>query len=93
MFFLGSNSPRVGRGVFKEEEVVIVRIEQRSLEVVRLREGNPPEMAPAKHLALALQVHSRQEFGYSLEVVDGSYRFTNAVIERQAKYEPTSDPQ
>jgi len=39
-------------------DVVVTGLQQRALEVVRFRKGNPAEVTTAQHLALALDVES-----------------------------------
>jgi hypothetical protein len=46
--------------VFEYQYVVVTGLEQRALEVVGFREGDPTEVATSQHLALALDVKSRE---------------------------------
>jgi len=46
---------------FEHQDVVVTGLQQRALEVVRFRKGNPAEVTTAQHLALALDVESREQ--------------------------------
>jgi len=67
--------------MFEDQDVVVTGLEQRALEVVRLREGDPPEVATAQHLALTFDVKSGQQLTHPFEILDRPYRFTDAMIE------------
>ena len=82
----------VGRRVFEDQDVVVARLEQRSLEVVRLGEADPTEMATAQHLALAFDVETREQLADPFEVVRRRDRFAYAVIEGQSQHQSAPDP-
>ena len=91
VFFLSPDASRVGRWVFEHQDVVVTRLEQRALEVIGLGEGDPPEVASAQHLALALDVESRQQLTDSFEIGRRGDRFTDPVVKGEAQDESPSD--
>ena len=54
--------------MLKEQDVVVARLQQRPLEVVRLGETDAAQVSPAQHLALARQVEATEQLGDALEV-------------------------
>ncbi len=52
--------------MLEEQDVVVTRLQQRSLEIIRFREGDSSEVAAAQHLSLALEIHSGEQFSHSL---------------------------
>ena len=58
MFFHRPYATRVRRRVLEDQYVVVARLQQGTLEVVRLRKRDSPEVATSQHSALAFDVES-----------------------------------
>ena len=85
MFLLRADAARVGRRVFENQDVVVARLQQRALQVVRLREGDPAEVATSQHLALAFDVETAEQLRDALEVPTARDRLTDPVVERESQ--------
>ena len=73
--------------MLEEQHVVVARLEQGPLEGVGFSERDPSQVAAAEHLALALQVHSREELCDALQVVGRGHRLADPMVEREAEHE------
>ena len=82
-----AHAARVGRRMLEQQDVVVARLEERALKVVRLGEGDPTKVAAAQHLPVAFEVQSRKQFTDPLEVRRRRRRLTDAVIEGEPEHD------
>ena len=85
VFLLRADAARVGRRVFEDQDVVVTRLEQRALQVIRLREGDPSEVTTPQHLALAFDVETRRA---AARLVRGSSTRSDRLTDRWSKESP-----
>src|ERR1700722_20507603 len=91
MLFLGTNALRIGRRMFKHQDVVVGRLQQRALQVIRFGERDASEVATAQHLTFSFDVETGEQLTDSFEITHRGNGLTDSVIERESQHKSTPD--